>query len=727
MAIGEAPQLKVGKYWVEEAGARIKFWPIQPGTTAHTFVALPEYFAIAPFNLNVLAVPPAVGVFDIVMEFSTDLLRDLDELKTERVTEEELDTLMVSKMNGPPKDYEVPIVRDPSENTARISFAVPVEGDEFEGKLFVQANRPGKLPNRVLELQIKVKKLEREADLFIFVIVGGNPNKKYTWFQMKAVERPASMSAVPPPLEGVEVKGKVLRDNFQSGFKDMNRRTERLKSIAGGKIAWDGERKTLAMPIEWPLLFNATKSGFVPRGHMIRFKTDQVRNNLEPWQVTDIRMMPESAVDLSSKEICLDPGHGCVYAFAGARRSYEWFTAHKIADRMITLFTECYRMPAENVHLTRTAGFGMIEPGSVHAGNAPEAGANIFTFELNPRRVRVSSGAVTSTTRLRRLSDLLLTRHDEETDAAEAVTAADRQRLLDVNATILATIETRINTPLVHLHRRVRPGSIRWDAGLNNYVYTIERTNAPVGQVVQQAVALPIQTTDWFEVDDDMMEVLAERSAAWSIECENNPNTDANFLVAAKSGMRVTGARAYMKEKILHYLNVTAPHPYLNHGTKAWGPQPRLDFMNGLACDLYMTLHENAGGGTGGVTIVSGQAGANAPPDGQVRIAKIIAKYLDPLDRGTRSSGVTEEEPTNPVAMLHSGNHVRAQYAYVESEFMDAVDPDDSSMFVYERMVLDDYINTTAEQLVNAAIEYWYDPQLDFDTVKYKNQINGLW
>lgn len=151
-----------------------------------------------------------------------------------------------------------------------------------------------------------------------------------------------------------------------------------------------------------------------------------------------------------------------------------------------------------------------------------------------------------------------------------------------------------------------------------------------------------------------------------------------------------------------------------------------MNYMNANACDLYLTLHENAAGGKGGMCLASGQAGADAPPDDQIRIGKIFAKYIDAFDHGLRQGGVTKELTTNPVGMLHSGNHVRGKYAYFELEFMDAIDPDDANKYRYEQMVSGTFVEDVARQIVSGVVEVLLNRQSDLDAVTLDSDFS-LW
>jgi hypothetical protein len=193
--------------------------------------------------------------------------------------------------------------------------------------------------------------------------------------------------------------------------------------------------------------------------------------------------------------------------------------------------------------------------------------------------------------------------------------------------------------------------------------------------------------------------------------------------------MEAAGARDYMREKIVHYLNVTPPHDYLNHGVKGWGPTARITYLNGHQCDLYLSLHENGSGGIGGTTIVSRLPGADAPPADQIKLGKFMLKYLDPFDMGLRQTGLTVEDATNLVGMLHHTNQRRASYIYMEMEFMDAVDPNNAAQYTYNLMVQPAFIDTLADQIASAIIEILLNRQAGLDAVKMHSlaALQSIW
>lgn len=715
--------IKVGRYHVRQGNADVAFWPVTP-EHADLVIGVPTVVQVAPVingpAVNTLVAPPAFGIVDVLIEFS------MDQLQETQITDDVINNKQSIFIQGKPtlKEMELLLL---ANRLARATFAVLVKPADtfFEGILKLWA-KPDGAAEVTLELPIKVEKGKRADNLFVFFIVRRQTNVKYCWFQMKTVESNGGA-----PISGAMVKAKVLRD--QSLYKNINRRCE-LTSIAGGFAAKEA-RNILALPIEWPLLFNTEIDNYVPRGHMLRFHNADVHDNLAPFQATDIQLTKNADVNLTHKRIMLDPGHGCVYKLASARRSQEWFVAHQVAEAVSGILTGTYGMPVANVLWTRTAGFALIAPNEVHSEPAPETGDTRFEYDAPHQRVRTKTNAVS----LKQMSDLLLTTHDAgNNDDPQLVADADRMRLLASNAAALTAIVTRLNGQLAASHKRCAAGSVRWDGTANNYIYTQEKTNAAPGvnPVINNAVPFPITTGDWFTVDAGMLDVLAWRSAAWSLRKEIGSGPHANaatgrpsFNEGARDAMEAAGARAYMHDRILRYLNVPAAHAYLQSGIKAWGPTERLGHINANACDLYLSFHENAGGGIGGMSLVSVVGGADAPPADQIRKGKIMLKYLDPFDQGVRQTGLTPELPTNPAALLHHGNHQREAHVYMEMEFMDAVDPNDASQYTYNLMLQPAFINTLAGQIASAAIEILFNPQAALEDVKKDSlpALLGIW
>ena len=109
----------------------------------------------------------------------------------------------------------------------------------------------------------------------------------------------------------------------------------------------------------------------------------------------------------------IDPGHGAVYADAGHRRCQEWFAACKLGDAIADILTSRFKMPADRVFWTRTAGFALIAPDALANAGAPELGAARYVVDIQDpadRSIKARTNpAVLADDRLRTLSDLLFT------------------------------------------------------------------------------------------------------------------------------------------------------------------------------------------------------------------------------------------------------------------------------------------------------------------------------
>ncbi len=702
-------QDKVGDYSVRAGGTAVKFWPLTPGSTVASATPLPPTLPVAPNGTNTLAVPPAFALFDVVIH------RTEDPIVTSSITEPAL----LTQITAMPTVSTMPIMRE-SDHSSRICFALPANSEtKFEGtlRLVVHRGATGSGTATTLDLPIKAAQNTVVSNLFVFFVVHVHPPQTYAWVKLKVVDHVANSTFLP----SAAVQLNVLRDN--STFQNINRRVAFVTG-ADGYIASSG-RNVIGVPIGWPLNFKATLAGRVNRGHLVKLTANNVHDNTAPFEPSPLPMMRSSNTDLASKRILLDAGHGVVYAYAPARRSQEWYVAHKLVDRIAAILTTEHGMPAANLFFTRTAGFGLIEPTQMGANGAPEAGDGRYEFDLPRRRIRVRTAGMT----LLNLSDLLLTGHSGDTNTVQPVPAVERTRLLTINTVTMTTITTRLNAHLQAQSKRVRANSIRWDDASNRYVYTIEPIAPATGAAADQL--LPIRTDDWFTVDSPMIRVLADRSARWSLAHEIGSasittQSGVSFTTAARAALRAAGAVDYMRDKIISYSDVVAPNQWLDHGIKAWGPTDRLTFINNTPCDLYLTLHENAGGGRGGMTLFSVQGGANAPPDDQIRIGKVFAKYMDWFDLGLRQDGLAQELAGNPAAMLHSGNQVRDKYAYFESEFMDALNPDNPNQFRFEQMIGSANIDRFARQLVDGIVEELLGRQADLDTVTFKGTFT-LW
>jgi N-acetylmuramoyl-L-alanine amidase len=713
--------IHAGSYSVLSNNAPIAFWPLAPGTTveAATTVRPP---LVEPVK--------SVGVFDIVIQMSQDNVVT----KTEAAPEPPLnsrttvDGMTVTSM---------PLLWDNASNRRiHICFAVPIpEGgspkpNQFEGTLRLKASytKPsGQIAHCQLDVALRIGPRQRSDGLFIFYVVHRLSPQRYCWVKLRAVDATTTKG-----VADANVKALVLRDNFSNGFDTLNREVE-LTTTKDGYVAYEG-RTTLAFLTDWPLIFracvpsHAPAMAHMPRAHMLRFTKEHLKDNTQeaPFSPAAIPLQRINTTQLANRRFLLDPGHGVVYGFAAARRSQEWFGAHLVADRVAHLLQTRHGVPQGNLFWTRTAGFGLIEPGSVGVAAAPETGAQRYEFNLSQRRIRIRSGTPT----LLALSNMVLTRHTGDANAQMPVEATARARLLEINTATVGTIVARLNQQLQSSHRRVQPGSVRWDTTANNYVYTRESTQAlPNGTTPPaQVQTFPITTQDWFQVDDDMLEALADRSARWSLACEIGGN--GTFQTSARTAMRTRGFVDYARTKILNYLREGSPADYFSHGTKAWGPTPRLSYINGLdpECDLYISIHLNAGGAAakGQVLLVS----RTDPPNDQIRLAKVFVKYVDPLGLGLRQGGIAEEEPNNPAAMLSAQNQRRDSYLYFELEFMDGSHSSGAQgQYRYGELIEEARINAIAEQIVAGIVEALLNRQPQLDAVTYRSTLGDppLW
>ena len=713
--------INAGSYSVLSNNTPVAFWPLAPGTTVE------EATRVRPPLTGTVT---SVSVFDIVIQMSQDRIVT----KTEAVPSPPLadrTTVEGTTVTSMPLLWE-----DETSRRIHICFAVatPDEGipkhNLFEGTLRLKASyvkASGQTAQCQLDVALRIGPRQLCDDLFIFYVVHRIPPQKYCWVKLRAVDGNTTKG-----VANANVKALILRDNFNNGFADITRQVE-LETNKEGDVAWEG-RSTLALPLDWPIIFRASVPchsptlAYLPRAHMLRFTNAHLKNNTQdtPFTPDNIPLQRVNTTQLANRRILLDPGHGVVYGLATSRRSQEWYGAHLVADRIAHLLHTRHGVPQENLFWTRTAGFGLIEPGSINAAAAPETGAQRYEFNLLQRRIRIRIGNPT----LLALSNLLLTRHSGDNNAALPVDAEARTRLLQFNTATVNTIVTRLNQQLQSSHRRVQPGSVRWDTTTGNYVYKRESTLTPPSGTAPppQVQTLPITTQDWFQVDEDMLDVLAERSARWSLACEIGG--DGNFQTSARTAMRARGFVDYARTKVLHYLRQTSPQAYFTNGTKAWGPTPRLAYINALQpeCDLYLSIHLNAGGATakGQVMLVS----RTDPPNAQIRLSKIFVKYVDPLGLGLRQGGIAEEEPNNPAAMLSSQNQRRDKYLYFELEFMDASHSSGGQgQYRYGELIEESRINEIAEQMVAGIVESLLSRQPNLDLVTYRSTIGDppLW
>ncbi len=731
---------KVGTYSVLVGTSSKHFWPLLPDTDVRDATPQPQVAPQAagssPNTQNTIVAPPVFAILDIQIKMSDDAVVQ------EMISEDDSTNKLRRTVSGQPPETSMPLVLD-GDGTIRICFAIPPnKGDLtldqtaagfFEGTLHLEAHYGSNSQKVTLELPLKAFKLTRVDDMFVFFVVHKKASKKYCWLKIKAAEK----SDPDKGISNLGVRLKVLRDNVvPDGYRDINRRVS-LSTNRDGFVSYLSfplfgifmqGRPVLGLPTNWPLVFNVDEGGafyvYVPRGHMIKLKPDDSKTNLTPFEASDknssIRMMKTADADMSAKKVLLDPGHGVVYSFTGARRSNEWYAAHRVADKIASLLRQKFNQPEANVFWTRSAGFGLIDPHHIKS-TSPETGNAHYGFDLPTKKAWIKSSSLN----LRSLSDLLLTRHtgDDSTTLAEVpVKSAARTRLLTINSKLIDDITARINKSLP-AGQHVQSGSVRWDPsalnGDGDYVYTVEWMG-PLhldNPIVHDGVHLSITTSDKFSVDDDMMDVLAERSARWSMGYEIDNGLPADALTASRAAMRGSGAQDYMRDKIKKYSTVAAPHEWLNHGVMAWGPNERNSFLSATDCDIYLTIHENTSAGIGGMLLISRLGGNDAPPADQITNSEIFVKYTDWFDQGLRQGGIVKELANNQAGMLHHHNSRRRKYAYFELEFVDAKNSDPPKQYRFEQMVDPDWIERLASQLVAGIIEILFDPQKDMPPV----------
>lgn len=699
---------QVGAYSLATGGRQVSFWPLVPGTSVSAAIGWRAPM-LPPNHPSMLVVLPQIGLFDVLIVPSADAM----------ATTTVAAPVLLTTVTAQPTQRTMPLIAN-ANRAIRISFAVPIPpGASFDGKLQLTIRRQASAPAPIrVDLPIQVTTHQLVSDLVVFFVVHGNVQRRYGWVKQQVVDRASPGSG----LASADARLSVLREN--QTFRSIHRYID-LRSDAGGFLAHAG-RNVLGLPGGWPLLYRASQRGYVQRGHLFRLTNADIRHNLTPLiAAPPIRMIRTSDAQLGGRRILLDPGHGVVYDHK-ARRSQEWYVAHRIADRIVEMLVQQHGMARADILFTRTAGFGLIRPQQISAPGAIKDGDDRFGFDLANRRIHITSASVT----LRDLSDLLLTRHTA-TNQAEPVDDARRQRLLDQNATVVTAIVARLNQQLAPRHLRVRPGSVRWDIPSARYAYTRESITNPATPGTD--AELPIQTGDWFSVDDEMMDTLADRSACWSIQSEIGAGTPAAgarpaFVDAARQAMIDAGAREYMKRKILYYAERTRPPAYLANGIKGWKPERRVDYMNANDCSLYVSLHENGNpedstSAVGSMVLVSGDSGPDAPPDDQIRVGKIFMKYIDASGNGLRQGGVA---PGKGFLMLKSSNQVRGRYAYFEFEFMDSVDPANPARYRYQDMVGDEFIDRVATQVVAGIVEALLDRQANLDQITFHGNFT-LW
>jgi hypothetical protein len=704
-------ETRVGDYEVLVGGSAVAFWPLDPAVDISK--AKPAIVA-APVSGSATnsVVVPVVGIFDFLIETT-------DGVVTNMVAPPNL----LSSPAGKATIKKMPLLRHPN-GTIWVRFAVdhskvPAGGFwegvlQLTGKAMVGTAAP---TSSKTQLTLKVARQGIVKDVYVFFVAHSRP-KKNAWVKS------AVQSSAGAKLSGVKVDLKVLRDN--GAFSGVNRRVALFG--VDGELHGGANRPVLAVPVAWPLIFTLTSSGHVTRAHMINVKdAEAARDNLSPLDVGPMRLTPTTTAKLTGRKFVLDAGHGVIYALTKARRCQEWYVAHRLADKIAQILQSEHGVKAADISFSRSAGFGLIEPTQVHSGGAPETGDKKFQVDLPKMKIAIKQASLG----LHDLAALLLTNHQGAADAAVPISAADHAAFLTRNQSTIDAIIKRLNGTLAATKHRVSPGSVHWDETTKRYVYTKDKQDATGTWLAESGkpTPFPITTTDWFALDKPALDILANRSARWSLTAEIGG--DATFRSAARKVMLADGALDYFKAKVLYYLNVTAPHPYLNSGPKAWGPTDRVKYLNsaGAAADMVLTLHENAGGGKGGMVLVSHKGGADAPPADQVRIGKTFLKYLDAFDVGVRQGGVAKDLAANPAQMLYQGTTIRDKYAYFESEFMDGKDPADPTKYTYETMVAGDFVQKVARQIVCGIVEWLLDPQAGLDPVKWPlgSNIGGLW
>src|SRR2546425_571234 len=486
--------IKLGDYSVLSGGAPVNFWPLNPGTTVAQ--ATPQA-PIAPANPNTLVQPPRFAIFDVLIQVP-------DEPVVQATIAE---PALLNNVSGAATINSMPLIQQ--AGGTRICFAVsPSSGNNFEGTLKLSAKNGSTTYESKLAIKGAVN--SRIDDLVVLFVVHDHVPKTYAWVKMRVVQSGAGAA----PIASASVTAKILRDNIT--FKKINRSIS-LQTGANGFMA-QGTRDVIGLPIDWPILFNASAAGYVSRGHMIRLKAADVHDDLIAFQpATSLQMTRLQDASLAGKKILLDPGHGVVYGHT-ARRSQEWYVASRIADRIGEILVSDHGLSAADLFRTRTAGFGLIEPSQMGTDAAPESGKNKFEYDMVAKRIRIRQTTGANAAGLKDLSNLVLTTHSDPGDVAQAISPAARKQLLDLNPAALVSITARLNGQHMSSNRRVRPGTLRWDTGTNNYRYTHDPLATP-GSGGQDA-NIPITPDDWFSIDDAMLRTLIDRSARWSIARE---------------------------------------------------------------------------------------------------------------------------------------------------------------------------------------------------------------
>ena len=716
--MASATVAKVGDYEVLISGSAVAFWPLDP---AVSIASAHPPIVVAPSTGKAAStvVTSVVGVFDVIIGVG------------EGLAESQVAPVTLASSPGGKASIKKAGLFGHAGGTLHIRFAVDhgklKKTDNWSGTLRLSSKTSA---GSAVQTNITLSVAYAATVSNVFVFFASNTKlKKNGWVTLSALQKGGGV------VGGASVDLKVLRD--QTSFDKVNRRTQLKTNDDGEVVALTGTRPILSVPVDWPLIFTFTAEKHVTSAHMIRLKKEAATpDNFDATDVGPAVLVPRAKASLKGRKFILDAGHGVVYSYTKARRCQEWYVAHRVADRIREILMAEHQVGTNDIYFSRTAGFGLIEPSQVHVGTAPESGGDKYKVDLPKKKIAANTAAVG----LHDIAKLLLTTHSDEKDAAEAPSSSDYEGLLGRNTATITAIVKRIDGQLAAANARVQPGSVTWDDDKHRYVYTKEKKNAAGHWDEVGTTNLPITTTDWFALDTQAIAVLADRSARWSLAAEvgGGPALGGkSFMSAARDALKAAGALAYFREKIHYYVDVAAPHAYLDQGTKAWGPAERAKFFNdyqtalnaaGTPLSMVLTLHENAGKGKGGMVLVSHKPGLDEPPDDQVRIAKTMAKYLDPFDHGTRSGGVTKDLEANPAGLLYAGNKIRKVYAYFESEFMDATDPADATRFSYEAMVEPAFIEALARQIVCGVVEWLLAPQADLDDVKYMGgSIKGLW
>ncbi len=701
---------------------------------------MPQVAPNDPATWNTLTLLPRFGIFDIVVRMSEPVVES-------PLTDAQSVDLLVTSLAGPPVAAAMPMWEDGSgtleHRVANFSFAVPLaQGHQhFDGTLVLTAEQAGPPRGRLktVRLPLRVGAFERVADLFVFFLATAQnrrPQPEYCWVKVPAriwVGAPNTVPAV-----GATVDAKILRDNFRNGFDRRNRRVA-LRTDATGTAAFphaNGDRTVLAFPTAWPMIFTATLGGHVPRAHLARFERADIDHNRNPHQVSAVRIIPIASArgGMSASTVLIDPGHGVVYAFASQRRSQEWFVAHRIGVRVREILHDRFGVPEANLFMTRTAGFGLIDPGEVGRQDAPERGARRFVFEPAGRRLRIAHALG-----LHDLSDLVLTGAD---DTPANVAPAARDHLIQTNGATVAAIIARIQGSLP-AGQRVQAGSVRWSTATSRYVCRIERHPPVAAQnpIVDDARPVAITVNDWFALDGAMLANLAHRTARWSVDLELGSGPAANaatgrpsFHAAMDAALLRENASDYMRHAIVDELALEEPYApgaaipavYSGEESMAWHFRVRRDYINRKACHVAITIHENAAGGNvvdaRGMAMLVGQG----PPAAQVHAAKVFMKYVDPFDQGLRQGGVVESN----AGMLAAQNTRRDAHVYFELEFMTSTILDnpevraaDPSRYQYDEMSRAGFVDTVSEQIVAGVVEFLLDAQSDIDAVGYDGSL----